>query len=233
MPKIQIYIKDLSIKNIPSRSNRIFLKLKSGRKCLITKKHLIDQNNSVVFENIIAIQNTVKKTKKGNKLEKVRFSFRIESSNGVEFTRYGSFNITDLDYDQVKYYPYHICRSLERCKENPQIECKIIVAESSKNLFNNDESKKNSNELKQEQSEPVFYKSTLVSPNNEISSKSDPCRKNQQLVLNIDKNSNSYSISSFSLSSATSTTIPLNITEEKYNEIEDEIDNLLAEIINA
>lgn len=235
MPKAQVYIKNLSIKNIPTRSNRIFLKIKSGQKSLTTNKHQIDQNNSVTFENMITIQNSIKKTKKGNTMEKIRFSFRIEKSNGVDFTRYGCFNITNLDFDQTKSHPYHINRSLERCKEKPLIECEIIVVDHSKNSIKEaikPIEQKQSTMLEVDQSDPVFNKTSLEPHISDMSSKSDPRPINNQLVINIDKARNSISVSSMSFSSPAAKSIPLNMTEKKYNEIEKEIDDLLADIIN-
>lgn len=239
MPKAQIYIKNLSIKNIPTRSNRIFVKIKSGQKSIYSSKHQINQTNSVDFEIMLTIQSSVKKTNKGCFLERLRFSFRIEKSDGIDFTRYGSFNVNDINFEHAKKHSIKISRSLEKCKEKPKIECEIIVVDHSKSSFLEAAKsvEENNNSTLREQSQPVFSKNSLETAVGDFSSKTEPCNnkknKNDQVILNINKSRNSINVSSFSLSVSSSKSIPLVITEQKYIEIEQRIDDLLANIING
>ena len=63
MPKSKICIRNLIIKDIPSRSNRIFLKLKSGRNSVLSNKYQIGADNQVVFDDIIMIEHNFEKEK--------------------------------------------------------------------------------------------------------------------------------------------------------------------------
>lgn len=238
MPFIKICIKDLLIRNIPTRSNRIFLKLKSGRKSYITKKYKINDNNTVLFESMIVMPINFKKSKSGVKVGQIRFSFRFEKSNGIDFDRYGSFDVTDLDCDEAKTCPYHICRNLERCKEKPLIECNIIVLENAKqSLKSLKETELNDKDqaivFRNCESDVMLTQEPFDSPSlNDISAKSDPCMHPKKMISDAGKLTNSCFVSSVSYSRSISKTLPLKITDEKYKEIEARIDNLLADIIN-
>ncbi|KAK8840362.1 hypothetical protein M9Y10_030923 [Tritrichomonas musculus] len=179
MIKAKICIKNLCIKDIPFRSNRIFLKIKSGKSSFITSKYKINKNNTVTFDNMIIMPCIFKKAKNGRNQCQIRFSFRFEESNRNNFTRYGSFNIKDLDYDDIKVNPYCICRNLDRCLELPQVECQIMV----QNYFMLDNSA--NNEMKEnmkaysyqkDQRECIVIKYLLTQP-----SYSDPSKKSDAI----------------------------------------------------
>lgn len=246
MPKSKICIKNLIITDIPSRSNRIFLKLKSGRNSVLSNKYQIGVDNKVAFDDIIIIEYDFEKTKKGCS-EKLRFSFRIEKSNGTDFKRYGSFNITDLDYNKLRPQPYLISRNLEKCKEKPKVSCEISLMDYSTKVqkevypvtFSIPITPKG-NHRRTESSAPCIKNvSPLVKNINrlhlsDVSSKSDSNRKSDPICLCIDEDGKTCSVSSYSsLSTSISKSIPLSISQEKYDELEKNIDDLLAEIING
>lgn len=236
MPKAKICIKNIVITDIPSRSNRIFLKLKSGHNSVISNKYQIGVNNSVAFQDMIVIEHDFKQYKKGH-FEVLRFSFRFEKSNGTDFKRYGSFNVIDLELNKFQLNPYHISRNLEKCKERPKVTCDIILLDSKKiqkktcpNVTFSNPILPDKAHRRAESSAPCLNRPIIRM--NEVSSKSDPCKKNQQMLLCIDDDGKTCSVSSYSLGDSFSKTIPLQISQEKYSEIEKEIDHLLADIIN-
>ena len=246
MPKSKICIRNLIIKDIPSRSNRIFLKLKSGRNSVLSNKYQIGADNQVIFDDIIMIEHNFEKSKK-KYIEKLRFSFRIEKSNGTDFKRYGSFNIIDLDYKKLQPQPFHVSRNLEKCKEKPTVSCDILVDYAKKvqkevrtPVTFSDQVLVGKGHRRAESSAPCLKNISQLAKGackphfSDVSSKSDPNRKSDPIVLCIDDDGKTCSISSFSLQlSSASRSIPLNISQEKYEELEKNIDDLLADIING
>lgn len=233
MPKSKICIKNLIITDIPSRSNRIFLKLKSGRNSVLSNKYEIGINNEVKFNDVIIIEHDFGKSK-----EKLHFSFRIEKSNGIDFKRYGSFNVTDLEYNKLQPYSYHLSRNLEKCKEKPKVNCEIVLLNyPHKNQRETVTFSMNDiHNKKTDISAPVIKNIAPIKTNknhlSDLSSNARSC----PVCLCIDEDGKTCNVSTYSSSlssSSFSKSIPLKISQEKYDELEKNVDNLLAEIING
>lgn len=225
MTKIKICIKNLSIKDILNRSNRIFLKIKSGNKSILSQKHQIDKKHFVQFEDMISIDQKLKRKHQMN----LRFSFRIEKDNGIDFVRYGSFNLHNLYYNKHGTNCYHIERNLEKCMEMPIVQFDIMFLEYQK-------MESLGNEM--DSSIPNFYSQSELSETqyqNELSSQSMPCFNNNHNLVSSNKRiskSCNYSQESLHASFLSTTGGKFSISEEKFLDLESQIDNLLSTVVN-
>ncbi|OHT00843.1 hypothetical protein TRFO_32406 [Tritrichomonas foetus] len=113
MTRVKIVIINLTLTDIPCRQNRLFLKLKAGKDHLTTTKFPISSNNCVKFDEFITFEYNPKCH--------LRFSFRLEKSDGVKFSRYGvakvNFNV-NLNQKVIK-------KKLSNCFEKPIMKCEV------------------------------------------------------------------------------------------------------------
>ena len=236
MSRIKIVIANLFLKDIPKRQSRVFLKLKAGKDSTTTKKQEISDQNIVEFSDPIILEYKQKYN--------LRFSFRLEMSDGIKFSRYG---ICKIPY-KAQRDSLHYEMKLKHCNEMPKMECDILLYSSS--LINSLRNQSANLQPNNERSISVSMTKTLSLSDKKVnfppmgnSSSSTTNKINKSYSVNtqplpkLSDLSISSSINSFKTINTEpppkiSSIIPHKLTQERYLELETKIDELLASIIN-
>ncbi|KAH0800361.1 uncharacterized protein GO595_006772 [Histomonas meleagridis] len=204
--KIKVILTDMKLIDMPPNQYRIFFKAKQGSKHIKTKAYAIVQNQ-VIFPEPICFLYDVSSHFSGKLVRPLRLSFRFETATGSGYTRYG---IVEIDVVQCfKENKKYLHVLLDHCSYNTCFSCLLLFPDESPPA--------------EESSESQQFQS-LVVPRSE----SETSFSARSGSFSNQKQSETFSISDSNSSVKGAT---FSVTNEKYQLLEKQIDQLLTDVI--
>lgn len=121
--KVKVVLQNLKLIDVPTRQNRIFLKVKHGSFHYTTKPYPIEKS-LVTFLEPVTIEMTIPDDpKKAQAVKSARLSFRLENTSGSGFTRYGIVMLNIVQHLFAN--ELNVRTGLENCTEKPVFMCTI------------------------------------------------------------------------------------------------------------
>lgn len=229
--KITLTISNMKVTDIPTQNSRVFIRLMQYHTKRKTKPtQIID--NSVQWDDEINLKCILpKKNKKMNQKFLLNISIRLEDPSGRGFVRYGN---VDIDVSVLKTTKeFHIELPIQQCIENSKFSADIINEDPL-----NDENKANESKM---HNDPAKNES-LTPDHNSLSSFSMSTTDRKYIDQSISETSQStdfgddFSYSLLSNQNEVSITVfenvEVKIKEPKMKELENQVDNIIAQIIN-
>lgn len=133
--KIKFTLENITLTDVPTRQNRIFLKVKYGSHHFTTKPVQI-KDNSAIFNQEVSLEiPSIHIPKKPKHYKPFRLSFRLENSSGSGFTRYGVIELNI--FERIMSQNLNVECGLDNCEEKPIFRCHILIP-SNLSLAEND-----------------------------------------------------------------------------------------------
>lgn len=209
--KWKITLQNIRLIDLPTRQNRMFLKIKNCVSNVITKSYQIVNNqcnftDSVVIEVYLPtnLLKAVNKNSRSLKIKPLRFSFRLENSSRSGFQRYGIVMIDLLKLIMENTQPNNSYNTrsyrtgLENCSEKPVFSVNFIFPQGyiPKNVILNPSNIQiNNNDISTSPNSNSTSKSNAT--NNSSSQYSSPKCSQSSQNNNYSKNQNTTEIIAF------------------------------------
>jgi hypothetical protein len=198
----------MKLVDIPQRQNFLFLKAKQGRVGVTTRKYPI-ANNSVIFVEPLIFDYELPEDPSGHHPKPLRLSFRVENSSNSGFTRYGVCEIDIMK--KILEDSSDIQVLLSECQFNTYFHARLHLPGGAPwSSFPIIELRRLSEEFPD--SEGSAHSASTGQPRTTVTVQS--------------------SSSSNRLSTSLYDSSPVKITPAKFQELESQVDQLLAGIIN-
>lgn len=236
---VKILITNMKLIDMPPNQNRVFIKIKQGQVCCTTRSFPIVQNQ-VIFQEPVEFNFNTSVAFHTHKKKLLRFSFRYELANGSGFARYGAVEINPMQ--AVKEGNGEVKILLENCSYNTYFLCLIISSDEAlgydftKNVITtvdeNEESSSTMNKkaLDEEQSNELSKKQIITSNHKRSESSTLVNNMKVEFVDFPHSRANSLSNSITNQKDSVIDSKPLIVSEERYLELEKQIDLLLDEV---
>lgn len=229
--KLSLVISNMKVSGIPTQSSRVFIRLKQYHNKKKTKPTEIVEN-SVQWDDEVNLKCTVPKIiRKINRKFFLNISIRFEKVSGRGYVPYGS---ADIDISVLKTtQEFHINLPLQQCMEKSDFSCDIFNESPLNELTapNNSILQKSiavtENSTTRNETTPTTFSTTTNSADQSFSEYSQ---------FTDDNNSTNHSISNHHFDKNVKVTvfdnIEVNMTEPKMKELENQVDYIVAQIIN-
>jgi hypothetical protein len=203
--KTKIHLNDMRLTNVPPNQCLIFLKCKQGRTGFESRKYPI-LGNTVIFAEPLIFDYEMPHDLRAHHPKPLRLSFRMENPSSSGFTRYGiaEFDVMQCIVDSE--FELHLL--LSDCAYNTYFRATLVLPEGSP--FPTITAKVAAIQATTPASLPLMRKKI-----------ESPAVKSSEV-----SSSSSYSNRLFE-------TAPVRVSREKFDQLEKQVDLMLAGIINA
>jgi hypothetical protein len=207
--KTKIYLNDMKLVDIPPNQSLLFLRYKQGRAGSESRKYPIIRN-FVIFAEPLIFDYDMPLNPESHHPKPLRLSFRLENGSNSGFTRYGVAELDIMQYLIDRQFEIRVL--LSECSYNTYFIAKLQVPEG--NPFSSLDSLS-------------FFES---SGEGGTVSSAPPSTTRRTSALS---GSQSHVSSSSSNSMHLFETAPVKVSREKFDQLEKQVDLMLAGIINA